>query len=59
MTHRVTDLVARSSILVLATHADSLIREMCNKACLLEQGRVVAAGEVDAVLARYHKGASG
>jgi ABC-2 type transport system ATP-binding protein len=55
----VTDLVARSSILVLATHADSLIREMCNKACLLEQGRVVAAGEVDAVLARYHKGVGG
>ncbi len=59
MTHRVTDLVARSSILVLATHADSLIREMCNKALLLEQGRVVAAGEVDAVLARYHGGPAG
>jgi ABC-type polysaccharide/polyol phosphate transport system ATPase subunit len=57
MTHRVTSLVERSSILVLATHADSLIREMCNKAVLLEQGRVVVAGTVDAVLARYHNGA--
>jgi homopolymeric O-antigen transport system ATP-binding protein len=58
MTHRVTSLVERSSILVLATHADSLIREMCNKAVLLEQGRVVIAGDIDAVLARYHNGAS-
>lgn len=54
MAHHVTALVKRSSILVLATHADSLIREMCNKAILLEQGRIVELGEVDAVLRRYH-----
>jgi ABC-type polysaccharide/polyol phosphate transport system ATPase subunit len=58
MTHRVTSLVERSSILVLATHADSLIREMCNKAVLLEQGRVVMAGDIDAVLSRYHETAA-
>jgi ABC-type polysaccharide/polyol phosphate transport system ATPase subunit len=35
MTHRVTALVERSSILVLASHADGLIKDMCNKAVLL------------------------
>jgi ABC-type polysaccharide/polyol phosphate transport system ATPase subunit len=56
MTHRVKALIERSSILVLASHSDALIKDMCNKAVLLEQGRVVAAGTVDEVLQRYHAG---
>ena len=52
---RVDDLVARSSILVLASHADALIREMCNRALFLHKGRVQAAGGVDDVIQAYHR----
>ncbi len=51
---RVDDLVARSSVLVLASHSDALIREMCNRAALLSHGRVEAIGDVDEVLGTYH-----
>jgi ABC-type polysaccharide/polyol phosphate transport system ATPase subunit len=54
MTHRVTALVERSSILVLASHSDGLIKDMCNKAVLMEQGRITSAGDVDDVLSQYH-----
>jgi lipopolysaccharide transport system ATP-binding protein len=40
-------------ILVIASHADGLIKQLCNKAILLEHGRVKAYGEVDAVLEAY------
>lgn len=51
---RVDSLVARSSILVLASHGDALIQSMCNKAVLLEGGRVVRYGGVEEVLDHYH-----
>jgi len=51
---RVDRLVERSSILVLASHGDSLIRAMCNKAVLMDGGRVVAFGPVDETLDLYH-----
>ncbi len=47
--------VQRSSILVLASHSDGLIRSWCNKAALLEAGRVLLIGEVDQVLEAYHR----
>ncbi|HEX5958476.1 MAG TPA: ABC transporter ATP-binding protein [Hyphomicrobiaceae bacterium] len=49
-------LVDQSSILVLASHADDLIRSWCNKAALLEGGRLRLIGEVDEVLDAYHCG---
>ncbi len=52
---RVDRLLERSSIVILASHLDSLIRAMCNKAVLLDGGRVVAFGEVDAMLDLYHR----
>ncbi len=50
---RIEALIGRSDILVLASHSDSMVRAMCNKAILLMQGRIVAAGTVDAVYAKY------
>ena len=50
---RLNDFVERSGILVLATHSENMIREMCGKAVLLEHGRVVAYGPVDEVVDRY------
>ena len=52
---RVDDLLARSHILVIASHADTLIRQMCNRAMFLHKGRVEAVGEVDEVIEAYHR----
>lgn len=50
---RVDELISRSSIVVLASHSDGLIRQICNRAILLEQGRVVADGATEGVLDLY------
>lgn len=50
---RMTALLGRAGILVLATHADSLIRQFCTRVCWLNQGRLAFYGEVDEGLARY------
>lgn len=58
---RVGALIKRSSIMVLASHSDELIRQMCNRAILLDHGHVVADGPTDDVLdiyARMNKGDS-
>ncbi len=52
---RLTDFMHRSSILVLASHSDKLIREFCNKALLLEHGQLIEIGRVDDVLSRYQE----
>ncbi|MCA9471197.1 MAG: ABC transporter ATP-binding protein [Nitrospirales bacterium] len=51
---RVDALVERSSILVLASHSDALVKTMCNKAVLLQGGRILASGGVDEVIEEYH-----
>jgi ABC-2 type transport system ATP-binding protein/lipopolysaccharide transport system ATP-binding protein len=51
---RIDALIERSSILVLASHADALIRSMCNKAVLMDQGKAIRVGPVEEVLAEYH-----
>ena len=50
---RLQDLIARSSILVLASHSDSLIRAMCNQAAMLEKGHIVAMGPIDRIIDLY------
>jgi ABC-type polysaccharide/polyol phosphate transport system ATPase subunit len=50
---RVEALIGRSSIMVLASHSDELIRQMCNRAILLEHGRLVADGPTEDVIKIY------
>ena len=50
---RVTALIERSSIMVLASHSDKLIRQMCKRAILLDHGRVIADGPTEEVLEIY------
>ena len=50
---RIKGMIEKAKILVLASHADELIRELCNKAVLMEKGRVLAVGTPDAILSRY------
>ncbi len=42
-------------ILVIASHSDELIRKMCNKAMLLDHGRIIRFGGVDEVMECYGK----
>jgi ABC-type polysaccharide/polyol phosphate transport system ATPase subunit len=50
---RLDGLIERSSIMALASHSEGLIRSLCNRALLLESGRVAALGEVDEVIEAY------
>jgi ABC-type polysaccharide/polyol phosphate transport system ATPase subunit len=53
---RMEDFVSATSILVLASHSMPLLQEWCNRAILLDQGRIVAAGGVAEVVAAYENG---
>lgn len=55
---RMETFVAGSSILVLASHAMPLLEEWCNRAILLEGGRIVASGSIAEMAAR-HRAAAG
>jgi ABC-2 type transport system ATP-binding protein/lipopolysaccharide transport system ATP-binding protein len=50
---RVDALIARSSILILASHSEAMIRDQCNKAALLEKGRLTAFGKLDETIEAY------
>jgi len=51
---RLRHFIDRSSVLVVASHSDDLIRSWCNKAALLEAGKLVQLGAVDDILNAYH-----
>lgn len=50
---RLRQLVHRSQILVVASHADMILRQLCNKAIWLRSGEVVEFGPIDRVLEAY------
>jgi ABC-type polysaccharide/polyol phosphate transport system ATPase subunit len=50
---RLEEFIAHAGILVIATHSENMIRDMCNRAILMEHGRIVRAGSVDEVFACY------
>jgi len=52
---RVQDLIAVSSILAISSHNLGMIREFCTLAILLSEGRIIARGGVDEVIARYEQ----
>jgi ABC-type polysaccharide/polyol phosphate transport system ATPase subunit len=51
--HRLDEIVACAGIVVLASHDIGVIQSTCNRAILLEQGQVTAAGMTHEVLGRY------
>jgi len=55
---RMEDFLAGTSILVLASHSLPLLQEWCNRAILLDQGRIIAAGPVDEIAALYESRSS-
>lgn len=53
---RLEELIARTGILILSSHNETLVRQWCSKAVLLEKGRRVNIGPIDQILAQYHSG---
>jgi ABC-2 type transport system ATP-binding protein len=51
--NRLQDVIHRSQILFLASHADEMLRQICNKALWLNQGNLVQYGDFESVLAAY------
>ncbi|MFD9891694.1 ABC transporter ATP-binding protein [Amycolatopsis sp. NPDC059027] len=50
---RLVDLARRSGVLVFASHADELLRELCTTALWMDEGRIRGHGSLDDVLAAY------
>lgn len=50
---RLNRLIGSTRILVIASHAETVLRRMCNKAALLHQGRLQMIGSIDEVLDAY------
>jgi ABC-type polysaccharide/polyol phosphate transport system ATPase subunit len=51
---RMKEFLVRSSIIVLASHNAAFVKSICNKAALMDAGRIVALGEVDEIFDQYH-----
>lgn len=50
---RLQGVIARSRILFVASHADAILRQLCDKAIWLHQGTLMEYGPIDDVLAAY------
>jgi len=51
---RMRSRVGGSKIVVLASHSTGLLRDICNRGIVLEQGRLVYAGDIVSSLKYYH-----
>lgn len=56
---RAKELYRKTNIMVIASHDETLVRSFCNKAILLERGKIVRQGTVDEILTAYNSGPSG
>ncbi|MDO8423088.1 MAG: ABC transporter ATP-binding protein [Parvibaculum sp.] len=52
---RILQLAERSSILVMASHSPALLKSICNRGILLEQGKVLHDGPIDEVAEVYRE----
>jgi ABC-type polysaccharide/polyol phosphate transport system ATPase subunit len=50
---RMNAMVAKTGILVLASHNNPLLREVCNKGLVMEHGEILFEGEINAALDFY------
>jgi ABC-2 type transport system ATP-binding protein/lipopolysaccharide transport system ATP-binding protein len=51
---RMDAMLGKASTLVLASHADDIVRNFCTKALWMEHGHLRAFGAVDGVLEQFH-----
>jgi len=52
---RLQEFTDKAAIIVLASHSEQLVSQVCRAAVLMEHGRVIAQGPTDEVLASYRK----
>jgi ABC-type polysaccharide/polyol phosphate transport system ATPase subunit len=52
---RIADFLDKAHIVVLASHSNELIREMCNQAVLMQAGKIVEIGPVESILATHER----
>jgi ABC-type polysaccharide/polyol phosphate transport system ATPase subunit len=52
---RIDNFIGKAEIIVLASHSNQLIEELCNKAVLMQTGKIIDSGPVDNILATYEK----
>jgi ABC-type polysaccharide/polyol phosphate transport system ATPase subunit len=52
---RMDDFIGRSRIMILASHSDSMISSICNKAAWLNEGHLVEIGPVDEIFEKYQE----
>ncbi|MDX1700229.1 MAG: sugar ABC transporter ATP-binding protein, partial [Melioribacteraceae bacterium] len=50
---RMADIIKDSKLIIIVSHSDSDIRNMCNRAVYLDQGKVILDGTVEDVLSLY------
>jgi lipopolysaccharide transport system ATP-binding protein len=50
---KIREFISRGRTLMLVSHDNSILRELCNRAILLEDGRIAADGDISNVLDRY------
>ena len=50
---RLKEFTEKAAIIVLASHSEGLIRQMCDKAVLMEHGKVLLVGDTNDVLEHY------
>jgi lipopolysaccharide transport system ATP-binding protein len=51
-TKRINQMIEASALLVLATHDENIMRSICNKVALIQDGKIAAFGDIDAILAQ-------
>jgi len=56
---RLEEFTKKAAIIVLASHSEVLIKQMCDTAVLMEHGRVLAEGSTDEILQAYRQRAAG
>lgn len=52
---RIMSLARTAEILVLASHDESALKRFCNRGVVLDQGKMIFDGELDAAITHYHK----
>lgn len=52
---RIEAFLGKAHIVVVASHSNDLIREMCNQAALMQAGRIVEVGPVEDILATHER----
>lgn len=52
---RIENFLGKAEIIVLASHSNDLIRELCNRAALMQGGRIVETGSVEDIIAMHER----